>query len=130
MSRDETSEVVSIDASRQIVSGRNRAERARIVGEAGGVVDAGGLCRFAAEAQHSLDRIVEPPRRTQEHRGIMPGERRQLAAVRRLVEREHDKAKARVVPIIVEQMSQIARELSGNWNVSAPVRPVALVKQI
>jgi len=74
------------------------------------------------EARHSLDRIVEPPRCTEKHRRIVTRERRQLSRVGRFVEREHDQLKARVISIRVEQWTQIACELSRDWNVATTIR--------
>ena len=92
MPRDEPAEEVRVDATREIVARRNRAERARVVVEAGGVVDARRLRDLLPKARHALDRIVEPPRRAEPHRRIVTGERRELARVSRLVEREEHAA--------------------------------------
>src|SRR5213075_141430 len=71
------------------------AERARVVGKAGGVVDPRGLRDALPEARHALDRVMKPPRRAEQHGGVVARERRELAAVGGLVEGEHDETKAR-----------------------------------
>jgi len=57
-------------------------------------------------------------------------ERRQLPAVRRLVEREYDELKARVIPIRVEQWAQVARELGRHRYVSPAIRSETPIHQL
>src|SRR2546422_9842475 len=78
MARHEPREIVRVDAARQIVPGGNRAERAGVIVEAGGLVDPSGLRGALAEAPHAFDRVVEPPGRPEAQGRIVAGERRQL----------------------------------------------------
>src|SRR5437867_10226541 len=61
VTRDEPREEVRVHAARWIVAGGNRAERAGVIVEAGGLVDPSGLRGALAEAPHAFDRVVEPP---------------------------------------------------------------------
>ena len=105
-------EQVGVDAPGEVVTRGDRAEGARVVVEAGGVVDARGLRRAdggSASCPRSLSWNHQGgPRRT---RGVVAGERRQLARVGRFVEREQQEAEARVVAVRVEQRLQVARVL-------------------
>src|SRR5256714_1348218 len=124
---DEVSQIIRIDTSCEIVSRRYRAERARIVGESGSIVDPGRLGGFAPEAHHAFDGVVEPPRRAEEDCRVVARDWSELAAIRGFVEREEYQPKSCVVSIRVQQLPQIARELRCDRNVAAAIRPVLLV---
>src|SRR6266566_7980265 len=126
VARHQAAEIVGIDAPRQIVPRRDRAERARVVVEAGCLVDRRRFGRPLAEAPHAFHRIVEPPRGAEAHRGVVPRKRRELAAVRRFVQREQDEREPRIVAVTLEQRAQIARELRRHRNVAAHVGTEAL----
>ena len=64
--------------------------RAGVVVEAGGVVEAGRLGGALAKEAHSLGAVEEPPGRPEAQRRVVARERRELARVGRLVEREED----------------------------------------
>src|SRR3546814_3601314 len=80
----------AIHPPRDIVPRGDRQESARVVVEADTIVEARGLGNALAEAAHPLGAVVEPPRRTDPTRGIMARQRRQLARIPVLVEREVD----------------------------------------
>src|SRR5262245_64484127 len=126
MPGDEPRQKVCVDTSRQIVSGGNRAKRARVVVETCGIVDPGSLRDLLAVPRHAVDRIVEPPRRTESHGWIMTSEWRELARVRRLVERKQEQREPRIVSIRLEQRTEIARVFGLKRNVGALVGPEAL----
>src|SRR5690349_14679656 len=65
-------EITAVDASRDIVPGRDRQECTRIVVEADGIVKARGLCRLFAKAQHAFRTVVKPPRWPEAQRRIVP----------------------------------------------------------
>ena len=119
--RDQSTEEVRIHATRQIVSRGDRTEGARIVVESCGVVQSRCLRRLLAKSTHPLDRIVEPPRRSESHGGIVVGKRRELSRIRRFVEREENQRQARVMSELVQQWLQVARELRRDGNVRAIV---------
>src|SRR5262245_21303252 len=119
MTRDEASEKVRVDATREIVARGNRAERACVVVEARGVVDPGGLRDLLAVARHAIDRIVEPPRGAESHGWVVTREWRELPRVRRLVEREEQQREPRIVAVRLEQRTKVARVLGLDRNVSA-----------
>src|SRR2546423_1153075 len=121
MPRDETGKVVRVDAAGEIVPSGDRAESARVVSESCGVLDARRLRRLLAKSHHSLDRVMKPPRRAEQHRRIMTGQRGKLTTVGRLVQREHDEPKALVIAVGLEQWAQIARKLRRNGNVATAV---------
>ena len=56
----------------------------------------------------------------------MARERRELARVRRLIEREQNQREAWVVPVRVEQGTKVARELRHHRDVTARIRPEPL----
>ena len=68
---------------------------------------------------------MEPPRRPEPHGRVVPGQRRQLARVRALVEREEHEREPRVVAVRGEQRAQVARVLGGDRDVGARVGPEA-----
>jgi len=69
----------------------------RVVDEAREVVDACGLDDTVEEAVDAGRAVVEPPRAAELHRRIVARHRRELAAVRALVEREENDVKFRVI---------------------------------
>src|SRR3546814_10156784 len=85
---DEPREKGAIHPPRDIVPRGDRQESARVVVEADTIVEARGLGNALAEAAHPFGAVVEPPRRTDPKRGIMARQRRQLARIAVLVERE------------------------------------------
>src|SRR5689334_14537318 len=119
---NEARQIVCIDAAREIVSRRYRAERASIVGEAGGVLDPGSLGSFAPETHHAFNRVMEPPRRAEQDGRVVAGDWSELATIRSFVEREDYQTKPGVVSVSVQQLPQIARELRGNGHIAAAVR--------
>ena len=121
MPSNKAAEVVCVDAARQIVSSRNRAKGARVVVEAGGVVDASRLRRLLAEADHSFDGIVEPPRRSEAHCWVVTCNRSELAGICRLVQREHHERKTRIVSVRVQERRQISRVFGAGREMSPPV---------
>src|SRR5512135_3879439 len=94
------------DPAPHVVARRNRQESPRVVVEPDGVVEARGLDRLFEEPQHSLVAVVEPPRRPEPQRGVMPGERRKFARVGGLVEREQDQREIALVAVAVEKRLQ------------------------
>src|SRR6185503_6195031 len=103
---DEAREEAAIHATRQVVPRRDRQEGARVVVEAYGVVEAGRLGGLLAEAPHALGAVVEPPGRAELENWIVSRERRQLAAVRALVEREQDQRQRALIAETIEQRAQ------------------------
>ena len=103
VSRHEVGQEVGVDPAGQVVAGRNGAEGARLIVEAGRVVDARRLHRAAPVALHSLDAVVEPPGRAKLEAGAVPRQRRQLPRVGRLVERKEDERGVRAVAVGVEE---------------------------
>ena len=73
-----------IHAARHVVPRGNRQKRARIVVESHRVVEAGSFRDRFAESLHALRAVVEPPGRAQPQARIMPGQRREFAAVGRI----------------------------------------------
>ena len=119
--RDQVPEKIRVHAARQIVASRDGAEGPSVVVEARGLVDPRRLGGALAEPHHAEHGIVEPPRRSEPHRRIVARERGQLAAVRRLVQREQHERQSRVVAVRVEQRAQVARELRRDGDVSPTV---------
>ena len=78
------------------------------------------------EAVDARRAVVEPPGAAEQHRGIVAGERRKLAAVGALVEREENDREARVVAARLEQRSQAARPVGRDRDVRADVAPEPL----
>src|SRR6476620_3789715 len=74
----ETAQVVGIDATREIMPGGDRAERACVVVEADRVVDTSRLRGSLTEPHHALNGVVKPPRRAEAQRRIVAGQRSQL----------------------------------------------------
>ena len=54
----------------------------------------------------------------------------ELSTVGRLVEREHDELKARIIPVRIQQRAQVARELCRYWNVAATIRSKTLIHDL
>src|SRR3546814_8098950 len=79
---DEAREEGAVDPARDVVPRRDRQKGARVVVEADGVVEAGGLGRHLAETAHAFGAVVEPPGRAELEAGIMAGERREFARIR------------------------------------------------
>ena len=98
-----------------------RGQRARVVDEAGEVVQPRRLGDPVEEAVDARGAVVEPPRAAEQDRGIVTGERRQLAAVGALVEREEDDGEARLVATRLEQRPQAARPVGRDRDVGADV---------
>ena len=104
-------------------------EGARVVVEAGGVVQARRLDHLVEVAAHAVEAVVEPPGRAEPQRRVVAGQRGQLAGVGRLVQGEQDQRQPRVVAEGVEQRLQVARELGGSRDVGALVAAEALEQQ-
>ena len=122
---DQLGQHPGVDAARHVVPGRDRAERARVVDEAGRAGEARGLGHRGAEAPDRLGRVEEPPRRADVDRRIEAGQRRELAREDRLVEREQDEVEVRVGAEALEQRAQRVGELDPERDVMAGVRPEA-----
>src|SRR4030095_16432642 len=88
--RHQPREEAAIDPPRGVMARRNRPEGTRVAVEADRIVEPGSLRRLLAKAQHALGAVVKPPGRPELEDRVMTGERRQLARVRRLVQREQD----------------------------------------
>ena len=97
---DEATEEGAVDAPGYVVTGGDGEERAGVVVEADGVVEAGGLGGGLAEAHHALGRVVEPPRRPELERGIVSGQRGEFAGEGGLVEGEEDEGEAGIVAVL------------------------------
>src|SRR5581483_5842604 len=80
----------AVDAPRNIMPRRDREERAGIVVESDGVVETRGLRRLLPKTQHAFGTVMEPPWGTELQHRIMTRERRELARVHGLVQREQD----------------------------------------
>ena len=121
MARHQTAEIIGLHAPREVVPRRNGAESARVVVEPRSLVDRGRFGCLLAKPPHPFHRIVEPPRGAEAHRGVVAREGRELAAVRRFVQRKKHERETRIVAVGVEQRAQIARELRRHRNVAALV---------
>ena len=121
MVADQLGEVATVDTPGDVVAGRDRQERAGVVDESGRVGEAGGLGDRPAVAQHSFDAVEEPPRRAEAHGRVVPGQRGEFAAERRLVEGEHDEPEARVVAEPVEQRSEAVDVVDRSRDVGSHV---------
>src|ERR1700679_2494560 len=117
----EAGEEGAVDSAGYVVAGGDGEEGARVVVEADGVVETGGLRGFLAEAHHSLGRILKPPGGAELERGIVAGERSKLAGVGRFVEGEEDEGETGVVAVSVEQRTERADVLGGRGHVGALV---------
>ena len=106
--------------------GGNGAEGARVVVEAGGVVDAGRFGNLLAIPPHAFDRVVEPPRWPKAQGRIVTRERRELTRIGAFVEREQHHGEARVVAVLLEQGPKVPRVLRGERNVGSLVHAEAL----
>ena len=91
---DQAGEERAVDPPRDVVPRGDRQEGAGVVVEADGVVEARGLGRLLAEAAHAFGAVVEPPGRAELAGRVVAGQRRQLARVGGLVEREEDDREA------------------------------------
>src|SRR5580698_5166973 len=87
MLRDELAKESTIYAAGYIMPRGNRQERTRIVVEPDRVVEACRLGGLLTETRHALRRIVEPPGRAQAQARVMPSQRCEFPAERRLVQR-------------------------------------------
>ena len=96
----------AVNAPSHIMPRGNGEERARVVIEAHGVVEARRLRGLLAETHHALGTVKEPPGRPQAQAGIVAGERRQLAAEGRLIQREQNDGEVALVAKAVEQRAQ------------------------
>ena len=105
---------------------RERGQGTGVVDEAGEVVDPRGLDDAVEEAVDAGRAVVEPPGAAEQHRGIVAGERRELAAVGALVEREENDAEVRIAAACLEQRAQAARPVGRDRDVRADVAPEPL----
>ena len=80
----------------------------------------------SAVAEHSFDAVEEPPRWAETHRRVVPCQRREFAAERRLVEGEHDEPESSVVAEPVEQRSQALDVVDRSRDVGSHVAAEAL----
>src|SRR5690348_12341598 len=71
---EEAREKGTVAAPREVVARRNREERACVVVEADGVVEARRLGRLLAEAAQALGTVVKPPGGTELEHGVVAGE--------------------------------------------------------
>src|SRR3712207_9375049 len=69
--------------------------------------------------------LFRSPRRAEHHSWVVTGQRRQLAAVGALVQRERDEPEARVGAVGVQQRPQVAGPLGRYGDVGARVRAEA-----
>ena len=82
----------AVHPASDVVTGRNRQEGPGVVVESDRVVKAGGFGGLLAEAAHAFGAVVEPPGGAELQRRIVAGQRRELAAVGRLVQsKENDR---------------------------------------
>src|SRR5690349_1330056 len=102
----EAGEEGAVDPAGDVVPRRDRKEGAGIVVEADGIEKAGSLGGHLAEAPHPFRAVVEPPGRAELQARIMAGQRRELAGVDALVQREQDDREARLVAEAIEQRLQ------------------------
>ncbi len=102
--------------------GRDRAERAGVVDEAGRPGEASRLGDRGPEAPDRVGRVEEPPRRADVHRRVEPGQRRELAGEDRLVEGEQHQVQVRVGAEALEQRPQRVGELDRHRDVVTGVR--------
>ena len=109
--------------------GGKRSQGARVVDEAGEVVEPGRLGDPVEEPVDARRAVVKPPRAAERDGGIVTGERRQLTAVRALVEREQNDGEAGVVSVRLEQWAQPPRPVGRNRDVRADVAPEPLGKR-
>ena len=72
---NEFSQKCAIHAARNIVAGGDGQEGARVVIEADGVIEAGGLCSLLAKSHHALGAVMEPPWRSEAETRIVTGQR-------------------------------------------------------
>ena len=92
----EVSQFAALDATSQVVPGRDRQEGTGVVVETRCVGITGRLCDGAAVPPYAFYRIEKPPRRTEEQAGVMARQGSQFAAVGRLVQSKEDDSEARV----------------------------------
>src|SRR5450631_1540333 len=83
-------EIGAIHPSCEVVACRNGSECARVVVEPHRIVKPGRRGRAAPVTQHCLRCVVEPPGWSQPQTGVMSGQRRQLARVSALIQREEN----------------------------------------
>ena len=102
-------------------------EVTRVVDEAGQVIKAGRLADRIEVAVDAVSAVVEPPGRPQQYRGVVAGERSELAAVRTLIKSGEDESQARVVAVGGEERLQSARPIERNRDVGADIRAKALL---
>ena len=129
MGRHQLGEIGAVDASGHVVSGGDGQQGAGVVVEPRRVGKARRLGHGAPVTEHGLVAVEEPPRRSQEQRGVMARQWCQLTAERRLVEGEEDEAQSNVVADHVEQRLEAFGEFDGAGDVGAPVPTEALVEQ-
>ena len=120
---DLSAEPAARAAPPQVVPRGKRGEGAGVVDEAREVVEPGRLGDPVEEPVDARRAVVEPPRAAERDRGIVACERRQLAAVRALVEREQNDGEAGVVAVRLEQRAQPPRPVGRNRDVRADVAP-------
>ena len=92
--RHQLGQVAGIEPPGHVVAGRDAQQGPGVVVEADGVGESGRLDDRAVEAADAFGAVEEPPRRPKAQCGIVPGQRRQLAAVGRLVEGVDDRRSA------------------------------------
>src|SRR5450759_1800932 len=97
----------AVHPPRHIVTRGDRKEGARVVVEADGVVEACRLRRLLAKPLHALGAVVEPPWRAQPENRIVPCQRRELARIRRLIQREKNDGQIALVAEAIEELSLI-----------------------
>src|SRR6185437_16835003 len=91
-----------------------------------GVVETRRFGSLLAEAAQSLRTVVKPPGRTQLEHWVMAGQRRQLAAVGRLIQSEHDDGQPRMVTEAIQQRLQRAHVVRRLGNIGSLVPAVGL----
>src|ERR1700745_1726780 len=88
MLHDQFREERAIHAPRHVVPRRNREKGSRVVVETDRIVEAGRPGYLWTNTHHPVRTVVKTTRRPELQAWIMPGQRRQLPAVGRLVQRE------------------------------------------
>ena len=123
--RHELRQPVAAHASPDLVSRRDRRERARVVDESGGVGEPADRRCGVEEAADADGAVEKPPRRAENERRVVAGKRRQLARERALVEGVGDEREPGIVPVRVQQLSEVARPFGANRDVGTDICPEA-----
>ena len=121
MLRYQSCQVGAVHAASDVVPRGNGEEGSGVVVESDGVVEAGGLGGQLAEAHHAFGAVVKPPGRSQAKAGVMPCQRRQLAAVGGFIQGKEDDGERGVVAEALQQRLQRVHVFGRHGNVGADV---------